>query len=368
MAKLTKEQIDKVKNGVDIMSLAQEYFSLVRKGNYYQIESENGQYDSVIIYPNTNSFFRWSTGIGGDVIKFVTELQIEDNKTFRDAFNFLQKRIDPSLLEKPKKEVSKEKKTLSKKERVEMLEKNLIKDVDNKNAIAYLLNERGINKGIVYDGIDRGNILQVKTYNGNRGIAFVGRDEYNLLSCVTVRGINNNSSFKGELDGCDYTVGWRWHPKNEIGQQYIDPDKPVICFESYIDMLSYMSLKEILGSKYNDGCTYISTGSATKYKTVLEFAKENPEVKNYKIAFDNDEAGDRFSKKLIDQLKDMGKNANRAVSKEKDWNDELKKVKGIDSKSIEQRRNEALSRSVKDRIRNQQYSKQISRDSISKER
>ena len=122
---------------------------------------------------------------------------------------------------------------------------------------------------------------------------------------------------------------------------------PVVCFESYIDMMSYMSLKEEFGERFNDGCTYIATGSATKYKAVLEFAKENPNINNYEIAFDNDDAGNRFSQKLIDQLKEMGNDATRIVSEEKDWNDDLKKFKGITTKSIAQRRKEAMSKNIK---------------------
>ena len=165
MSKITKRTIENVKNGVNILDLAQEYFSLKRKGNCYQIESENGQFDSVMIYPETNSFYRWSRAEGGDVIKFVTELEIEGIKDFRDAVIFLQKRVDPNFLETPKKAV-KEKRVLSKKERVKLLEEKLIRDINNKNAIAYLIKERGINKDVVYEGIKRENILQVKTENG----------------------------------------------------------------------------------------------------------------------------------------------------------------------------------------------------------
>ena len=283
MSKITKRTIENVKNGVNILDLAQEYFSLKRKGNCYQIESENGQFDSVMIYPETNSFYRWSRAEGGDVIKFVTELEIEGIKDFRDAVIFLQKRVDPNFLETPKKAV-KEKRVLSKKERVKLLEEKLIRDINNKNAIAYLIKERGINKDVVYEGIKRENILQVKTENGTPGVAFIGRDDYNLLACVTIRGINNNSNFKGELKGCDYSVGWRWHPTDADGKQYLDPEMPVVCFESYIDMMSYMSLKEEFGERFNDGCTYIATGSATKYKAVLEFEQSNDLELNLNIA------------------------------------------------------------------------------------
>ena len=39
----------------------------------------------------------------------------------------------------------------------------------------------------------------------------------------------------------------------------------------------------------------------------------------------------------------MGNDATRIVSEEKGWNDDLKKFKGITSKSIAQRRKEAMS-------------------------
>ena len=63
----------------------------------------------------------------------------------------------------------------------------------------------------------------------------------------------------------------------------------------------------------------------------------------------------------------MGNDATRIVSEEKDWNDDLKKFKGVTSKSIAQRRKEAMSKS-KENICKKEYSKNIKRDSIVVER
>lgn len=96
----SKKMIKEIKEHVSIVDLASDYFDLTRKNGYFGIRgsgADGGDFSSIVIYPESNSFFRNSNRHGGDVISFVTETQIEGINNFRDAVIFLRQRIDPDF-------------------------------------------------------------------------------------------------------------------------------------------------------------------------------------------------------------------------------------------------------------------------------
>ncbi|MEF9921251.1 MAG: hypothetical protein RR741_09055, partial [Erysipelotrichaceae bacterium] len=92
---------------------------------------------------------------------------------------------------------------------------------------------------------------QVKNDFGGKNVAFCGYNEYGMLASVCVRGCNSSSSFKGDFKNCDYNYCWLYTPK--ISPDSFCPDidgtKTLICFESYIDMMSYMTLLKMNNQK-----------------------------------------------------------------------------------------------------------------------
>ena len=76
----SKKIIQEIKEHVSIVDLASEYFDVTKKWLFRHQWSGNdgGDFSSVVIYPETNSFFRQSNRHGGDVISFVQETQIEE--------------------------------------------------------------------------------------------------------------------------------------------------------------------------------------------------------------------------------------------------------------------------------------------------
>ena len=214
----SKKMIKEIKEHVSIVDLASDYFDLTRKNGYFGIRgsgADGGDFSSIVIYPESNSFFRNSNRHGGDVISFVTETQIEGINNFRDAVIFLRQRIDPDF----KIETSyKKKKTyaeMSSSERIEklrscneMLKENFSEEVEKtyKHAMAYLIQERKLDPEIVKEGFKNGEIAQVNM-KGHKGVAFISK-EMGLYSCISKRGISKGSKFKGDYKGCDYDYGW----------------------------------------------------------------------------------------------------------------------------------------------------------------
>lgn len=359
MQRINKKVLAQIKEQISIVDLAAELgFTLIPKSRGTFIIREH---ESVNIHPETNSFYRWSTGEGGDVLKFMTafpdEPQLAD-MTFMKAYQLLSKRVNKSLNIKPQ-----EKKTIeikdkykmynnslsSKQQRAIKLNKQFHFDDNCRNAMAYLIQTRKIDPDIVKKLIHencikqetsiiyKNKITEEYTKNvpddltdydkiENKCVVFIGHDEFGMTASACSRACNTSSSFKKEFEGTDYSYGWLHDPNVISCNAYLDtqtynPDKRLLCFESYIDMLSFMTLLKMQGSDYTK-YAYLSCGSATKYRTVTA-VQEHLGYKDVTICFDNDTAGQRFTNSLKQELEEKGVCVNICVSKEKDWNAEL---------------------------------------------
>lgn len=348
---ITKELIEEVKSHVSIMDLANEYFSVTKERGFLGIKDVDGSSDfsSLRLYPDTNSYYRFSgKGVNKrDVISFVIDTQIEGITSFKEAVIFLKKRIDPNFNIDIKKTTVKKWNELTPAEKGtrmantnNQLNEKLQIDDNNRFIIAYLKQTRGIDTKIIYDEIDRGRIAQIITKNGSKALGCIAKDfNYpSLKTAVSVRGVKKDSTFKGDLEGCNYDVGWIIsnveRKYDEEKDRYVNirhanyHDKAKIyCFEGYIDYLSFKTIQKQHGNPMtNDIC--IVTGSASKTRCIRNFLEENRNLftdANITLCFDRDEAGfkaiDKVSKELIDL--DMNLKIDTAISYDKDWNDQL---------------------------------------------
>lgn len=348
---ITKELIEEVISHVSIMDLANEYFSVTKERGFLGIKDVDGSSDfsSLRLYPDTNSYYRFSgKGVNKrDVISFVIDTQIEGITSFKEAVIFLKKRIDPNFNIDIKKTTVKKWNELTPAEKGtrmantnNQLNEKLQIDDNNRFIIAYLKQTRGIDTKIIYDEIDRGRIAQIITKNGSKALGCIAKDfNYpSLKTAVSVRGVKKDSTFKGDLEGCNYDVGWIIsnveRKYDEEKDRYVNirhanyHDKAKIyCFEGYIDYLSFKTIQKQHGNPMtNDIC--IVTGSASKTRCIRNFLEENRNLftdANITLCFDRDEAGfkaiDKVSKDLIDL--DMNLKIDTAISYDKDWNDQL---------------------------------------------
>lgn len=365
-----EEMKERIKNEISILDIAEEYgMKVVKKGSYYGIDGHR----SVIIYPETNSFYRWSAGAGGDVFAFMSTME-EINLSYSEAYKILSERLKGS--EPVKSAVKKSKDIANTKKAPKTLEEkkarsmallsqfsnpkpdiNMKFDDNCKNIYAYLIKERKIDPDIIATMIKKGTLKQAVDDQGYKYVAFIGYDDIGLVSGIGIRSCMSKSSFKSDIVNSDYQFGWLYD--NEVNparayssQEHYDPNKPLYCFESYIDMMSYMTLMKQNGKDIN-AAAFLSCGSATKYKTVLSTMKIYG-YKNIVECFDNDEAGRVFSAKLRQEvIKNEGTNFMTILPPdEKDWNDYLKSI-SIPSvkKSIEQAQQVALKKTtVRDKL------------------
>ena len=349
MAGIPRNLIDEVKTHVSILDLAKDYFTLTNERGYLGIKDVNGSsdYSSLKIYPETNTYVRFSGKGGGDVIQFVRDTHIEGIDSFEDAILFLKKRIDPEFSIDITKNKVKQWSEMTGAERGKKmaeannrLNENLKLDDNNRYIIAYLKKTRGIDLKVIYDEIDRGRLVQIITTNGSRALGCVGHDYTfpSVKTAVSVRGIARGSTYKGDLEGCNYDVGWvisNVEKKfDQANNRYINVRNAnynekahLYCFEGYIDYLSFKSIQRQHGNSMDkDIC--IVTGSSTKTKCIKNFLEDNKEKfkgANISLCFDRDEAGFKAIDKVATELKDldMDLKINTALSLDKDWNDQL---------------------------------------------
>ncbi len=341
MVKITNKNKEMIKKHVSIEALASEYFSLKRGRNGMLFitgiignagDSEH-DFSSLAIYPDTNKFYRYSCHKSGDVIEFVQETKIEGIDNFQDACKFLMKRVDPDFQIEDVPIVKKEKLSIVQTHESLLKQLNERLDSTSKYVIAYLISTRKIDKEIVYSAIERGYIKPLTNDKNMKTVGFVGYSPLNTIASICERSVSFGSKFKRDFENCDYEIGWTWYPQNEEGNKYIPEKCKLIVSESYISMMSYMSLLKETDPNWNQ-YVYHSTGSVTKYPSAINAIQRcNPD--EIIIAGDNDKWGLLFFEDIKRELAETPfadrLKADYPIVDGADWNDILKEKKEISS-------------------------------------
>lgn len=321
---LKKQQI---KEQIKIVDIAEEFGLTVIKRN--SPLSSLKEHDSVIIYNSTNSFFRHASGVGGDVLKFMEHMP-EINMSYKEAYKYCLSKIDTKVM--PSMQNSSQRKTekIPSPEDVIEREKQLLSQCNfegkSNNVMAYLIQARKIDPDIVFLHLKKKLLAQEINDKGYRMAVFIGRDENNHAVAVCKRTCSSYSKFKQECSGNDYTYGWLFDPEGNY-----NTNKPLICFESEIEKMSFMTLLKMHGKNINQ-YAYLSTGSASKYMTIVNTV-ERKGYKNVIIAYNNDfankiNAGKMYSERTKDILRVEHGIEAKIITPEanvNDWNDLLRK-------------------------------------------
>lgn len=358
--------IDRIKQHISIIDLADEYFGVRRTGNSYSLINGNGMTDfsSLKLFPDTNTFQYFAKDKGGNVIDFVLDTHIENITTYKDAVSFLAKKIDPNI----NIEIREYKKQLpmymlnddEKKERRNQYHQNIknnflinhkdnmaIIDSDTEQVKKYLVEERHLDPSIVEYEISNKRIMQCITKNGSLAVAFIGYRQFNkdLPDVVSLRSIGNGSKFRGNISGSNMEEGFIVNCPHKFDENY---HGHVYCFEAYIDMLSYMTLKKMKRIDYTND-VFITCSSTKNYKSVINYfndsiwnrtkqlyqgneqmtKKIDKTIPDYlTICFDNDESGRLYASKLKNELSNLKPDINIDFdfSYTKDWNEDLVKL------------------------------------------
>lgn len=256
------------------------------------------EHDSIRIFPNTNSYYRFSTEKGGTAIDFlVNECQMD----FQTAVLHLADKLGIEN------EIPKAAKTKQEKPQEKPAAFALPKKAENNKRVYAYLASRGLSGDLIHDFIKKGLLYESAE---KHNCVFVGRNEKGIPEIGMQRGTYSfGNAFKGDVAGSNY----------KYAVIYSAAEKPtkVYVFEAPIDMMSYIAL---YGAEST--AAYLAMGSTTKRESLKHYICGHPEITEICVRLDNDEAGLKAAHKIKDEFQDLS--VSIGIPKHgKDWNEQL---------------------------------------------
>ena len=201
---------------------------------------------------------------------------------------------------------------------------------DNRRITAYL-QSRGIDKDVITDSINQGNLYESAVYHN---AVFLGKDENGKTRFAAMRSTTNK--FMLDAEGSDKRYGFTIPPPTldstaSDTQTHLTHEAAI--FESPIDALSHLTLcKQGLippfdGWRLSLGCTSLLA--------LTRFLETRPEITHLRISTDNDEAGNKAAANIAELIGGINDNYHPVISGRgitsqrapppygKDWNDTL---------------------------------------------
>lgn len=391
MAHLEEDIIERAKN-TDMIALLESEEGFSFKSTYGEREFKCIEHNSLVVNGNRRRWYWNSRQVGGNnAIDYLVKIR---GMNFRDAVLHLVGDREQTAYTPIRKAVT-ENVSVSKPVRFVLPEQAHFPDGrrNYSNIIAYLNKGRGIDMNIINTLIASGQIYQGVQYNGlhivgynDEGIAFyrfndnrdwidyrlqtlrasptatdtyqaeavsskyvdkillkdntkifknnlvvsTGKNAQGEISYAAFRIASTNYRFRGEVAGSDKASGFLIESEGMNDCVYV--------FESFIDAMSHANLYNI---KYGNKDAWklhnrLALGG-TADTALMELLKRKPNIRNICLCLDNDSAGRTAAKEIAGKLRSMGYvNIYERYSNEKDYNDELKKVKSIINEQAEE--------------------------------
>ena len=258
------------------------------------------EHDSMRIFLNTNSYYRYSTEQGGTGIDFLVN---ECHLDYKAAVNLL---ADKMGIQSEEHKIS-SKKTVEQKPQEKSAAFALPKKAENNKRVYAYLASRGLSGDLIHDFIKKGLLYESAE---KHNCVFVGRNEKGIPEIGMQRGTYSfGNAFKGDVAGSNY----------KYAVIYSAAEKPtkVYVFEAPIDMMSYIAL---YGTEST--AAYLAMGSTTKRESLKHYISRHPEITEICVRLDNDEAGLKAAHKIKDEFHDLS--VSIGIPKHgKDWNEQL---------------------------------------------
>ena len=391
MAHLEEDIIERAKN-TDMIALLESEEGFSFKSTYGEREFKCIEHNSLVVNGNRRRWYWNSRQVGGNnAIDYLVKIR---GMNFRDAVLHLVGDREQTAYTPIRKAVT-ENVSVSKPVRFVLPEQAHFPDGrrNYSNIIAYLNKGRGIDMNIINTLIASGQIYQGVQYNGlhivgynDEGMAFyrfndnrnwvdyrlqtlrasptatdtyqteavsskyvdkillkdntkifknnlvvsTGKNAQGEISYAAFRIASTNYRFRGEVAGSDKASGLLIESEGMNDCVYV--------FESFIDAMSHANLYNI---KYGNKDAWklhnrLALGG-TADTALMELLKRKPNIRNICLCLDNDSAGRTAAKEIAGKLRSMGYvNIYERYSNEKDYNDELKKVKSIINEQAEE--------------------------------
>ena len=172
---------------------------------------------------------------------------------------------------------------------------------------SYLLLTRGIDKDVLFEFVGQKMIYESADYHN---AIFVGYDSNGNPRHAHKRGTVTSNPYKGNVAGSQPEYSFHWHGTSD----------KLFLFEAPIDMLSYISMHK----KNWKNHSYAASCSVSD-RVLFQCLKDNPNIKNVFLCFDNDEAGQTANKRIAGKLNSMNIRNEILIPTHKDWNEDILK-------------------------------------------
>lgn len=227
---------------------------------------------------------------GGDAVDFVRRFY---NKDYAEAVEMLLNNCGSQITTSPP--IEKEHKPFELPPRNDRMSR----------VFSYLLLTRCIDKDVLYEFVRRKMIYESADYHN---AVFVGYDLNGIPRHAHKRGTVTSNSYKGNVAGSQPEFSFHWHGTSD----------KIFLFEAPIDMLSFISMHKENWKNHS----YAASCSVSD-RVLFQCLKDNPNIKNVFLCFDNDKAGQTANKRISDKLNSMNIQNEILIPIHKDWNEDI---------------------------------------------
>ena len=236
---------------------------------------------------------------GGDAVDFVCRFY---NKDYAEAVEMLLDNCGGQIITSPP--IEKEHKPFELPPRNDRISR----------VFSYLLLTRGIYKDVLFEFMRKKMIYESAYYHNE---VFVGYDSSGKPRHAHKRGTVTSNPYKGNVAGSQPEYSFHFNGTSD----------KIFLFEGPIDMLSYISMHKENWQEHS----YAASCSISD-RVLFQCLKDNPNIKNVFLCFDNDKAGQTANKRIADKLNSMNIRNEILIPNYKDWNEDLKFAEEGDEK------------------------------------
>ena len=176
---------------------------------------------------------------------------------------------------------------------------------DMRRTFAYLTKTRGIDSNIVRVFARAGLIYESKNYHN---AVFVGVDKDGTPRHAHKRSCVSEKTWRANERGSDNRFTFNWRGSSDR----------LFLFEAPIDLLSYLTMY----CPHWENDSYLAACSISD-NALNQFLKDNSDIKQVFICFDNDPPGQKAAANIQQMLSERGISSEILVPRLKDWNEDL---------------------------------------------
>ncbi|MFP4457210.1 MAG: DNA primase [Clostridia bacterium] len=326
--------VEEIKARINPLEIISKYVTLEKSGDKYKglcpFHQENTP--SFFVDPNNGLYYCFGCQAGGDVIKFLMELE---GWTFIETMRYLAQEVGVSFNENTEKKYSEKEKLYKANENIKKYYKYNLYDKSGENGLAYLYNRGFTDKVIKLAEI--GYALP----GWSNLLKYIKDNDFNIEQYLNLGLIkhSSNSNYKQKYydqfrnrivfpikDVLGRTIGFGGRTISDEQPKYLNSSESMIYHKSYSLYGIYQARKAIKENDYvilaEGYLDVLALWQAGFYNTVASlgtaFTKEQSSIikrytSNIVICYDGDSAGKSASKKAIEVMKNYDFNIKVAV-------------------------------------------------------